>query len=158
MILRLITTASLLVAASVAFADNVQMSALDKHQFDLWDAQIRDDFDAGMRYKEITSADQETVTTTLTKMEQVWLRADGNGKLGVSDSVEVGNDQQIVSTILDHAAADSRLVCDRETPMGTTISKKVCRTVAQIKRDQDESQDALRQVQSKGIVTGAGGH
>jgi hypothetical protein len=78
--------------------------------------------------------------------------------LNQSDSVEMANDQEIVATILHHAAADSRLVCQREVPMGSKIAVNVCRTVAQMKREQNSGQDQLREAQEQSLINTRAGH
>lgn len=123
------------------------MNGLDKQQFAAFDTQVKSDFQEGTRYKEISPVDQDKVMKTLAKMEDRWQHADPAGKLNVNDTVEMANDQEVVTTILHHAAADSRLVCSRETPMGTKIAVNVCRTIAQLKREQNSSHDELRDMQ-----------
>jgi hypothetical protein len=144
MFARSLLIAALVLACGVAMAEDTQMRTLDKQQFAAYDTQVKTDIQQGNRYKEISPANQETVMKTLGRMEDRWQRADADGKLNVNDSVDMANDQEVVSTILSHAAADSRLICDRETPMGTLISKNVCRTVAQMKRDQNEAHEEMR--------------
>ena len=146
MFIHWVTTAALAFMVGTAVAEETEMHTFDKQQFAVYDAQVKSDIQAS-GYKEIDPADLETVTKTLEQMEDRWQKADANGKLNVNDTVEMANDQEIVSNILHHAAADSRVICARETPMGTLISKKVCRTVAQMRREEKESQDALRQEQ-----------
>ena len=158
MTLRIITAAVLALAAGSAYAD--QMKVLDRQQFTAFDAQVKADFQDGIKYKEISAADQSKVLGTLTSMETLWQHADANGQLNVSDSIAMANDQSIVATLLHHAAADSRLVCRREVPMGTKIAVNVCRTIAQIKREQDSAQDELRDMQKQPInlQPSMGGH
>ncbi len=143
MFIRLITAAILSLAVMTAVAEEAQMHTLDKQQFAAYDTQVKADLQTS-HYKEISPTDQETVLKTLERMENRWQKADADGKLNANDVVEMANDQEVISTILNHAAADSRLVCSREVPMGTLISKNVCRTIAQMKREQNDSQEALR--------------
>ena len=146
MFIRWVTAAALVCAIGAAMAEDTQMRTFDKQQFATYDAQVKSDLQ-GNRYKEIAPEDQETVVKTLNRMEERWKRADADGKLNVNDTIEMGNDQEIVSNILHQAAADSRVICNRETPMGTKIAKNVCRTVAQMRREEKESQDSLRMEQ-----------
>ncbi len=143
MFIRLMTAAILSLAVGTAVAEEAQMHTLDKQQFAAYDTQVKADLQTS-HYKEISPTDQETVLKTLDRMENRWQKADADGKLNANDSVEMANDQEVVSTILHHAAADSRVICDREQPMGSLISKNVCRIVAQMKREQNESYEALR--------------
>jgi len=154
MFIRWVTAAALACVIGTAAAEDTQMRTFDKQQFTAYDAQVKSDLQ-GTRYKEIAPADQETVVKTLERMEERWKRADADGKLNASDSVEMANDQELVSNILHHAAVDSRVICNRETPMGTMISKNVCRTVAQMRREQDQAHEEMRadlQKQSQGMA------
>jgi hypothetical protein len=54
------------------------------------------------------------------------------------------NDEQLVDNILQHAAADSRMVCRREQKIGSHFPVNVCKTVAQQKREQENAQDSMR--------------
>ena len=144
--IRWVIAAALACVIGTAVAEDTQLTTFDKQQFATYDAQVKADLQ-GTRYKEIAPEDQETVKKTLARMEARWQRADANGKLNVNDTVEMANDQEIVSNILHRAAADSRMICTRETPMGTLISKNVCRSVAQMRREQNDSQESLRQEQ-----------
>ncbi|HEY2346087.1 MAG TPA: hypothetical protein VGH80_09400 [Xanthomonadaceae bacterium] len=145
MFIRSLAMAALVLAIGTAAAD--EMRGLDKQQFSAFDAQVKTDFQQGTRYKEISPVDQDKVMKTLAKMEDRWQKTDVDGKLNTNDTVEMANDQEIVTTILHHAAADSRLICNREVPMGTNIAVNICRTIAQIKREQNGSQNELRDMQ-----------
>ncbi len=149
MLLRLMTIAVAFIVMGSDFAEPTQVTMFDKQQFAAYDAQVKSDLSQGTRYQEISAADQDKAMKILTDMEQRWQKADSEGKLNVSDSVDMVNDQEMVVTLLQHAAADSRRVCNVETPMGTKVRTKICRTVAQMKREQNDSQDALRNAQQK---------
>ncbi|HEV2607043.1 MAG TPA: hypothetical protein VGT79_03580 [Xanthomonadaceae bacterium] len=148
--IRWVTAVALACVIGTAMAEEViPMRMLDKQQFATFDAQVRTDLQQGHRYKEISPEDQDILMKTLGRMEDRWQKADADGKLSASATVDNANDQEIVRTILNHAVVDSRLICDRETPMGTKIAKNVCRTVGQMRREQNDSQESLRQVQEQ---------
>jgi hypothetical protein len=156
MFIRSLVLAALVLAIGPAFAQDSDLHLMDKQQFAAFDQQVKSDLQGHTRYREISQADQDDLLNTLAQMEARWQRADASGKLNVDDSIKMANDQEVVNTILHHAAVDSRVICSRETPMGTLISKNVCRTVAQIRRDQDSSRNELRDMQKQSA--GTGGH
>lgn len=158
MFLRAVTTLTLLLAFGAAYAEETRLTVLSKQELVSFEAQVNKDFAEGKRYHEISLSDQDTITKTLARMDARWQKADADGKLNNNDTLEMANDQQLVATMLQHAAADSRLVCQEETPMGTRIGKNVCRTVAQIKREQDSSQKSLRDFQDASPRARSGGN
>lgn len=156
MFIRSLVLAALVLAVGPAFAGDDDLHLLDKQQFAAFDQQVKVDLQSGTRYKEISPADRDDLLNTLAQMEARWQRADANGKLNANDTVQMANDQEVVNTILHHAAVDSRVICSRETPMGTMIARNVCRTVAQIRREQNEAHDTLKDMQKQS--QSIGGH
>ncbi len=100
--------------------------------------------DPGGKYREISPADQKKVQDTLDHMEQRW-QSTGDAPLTQAQQVEMANDQEVVTTTLDQASADSRVKCERETPIGSNLPKTICKTVAQRNRELKAAQDAARQ-------------
>lgn len=141
---RFIIAVTMLLAAGSVHADDAQPAMLNKHDFMAMKAQVGKDFTQDKRYREITPADQATVTKTLARMDARWQKAEDTAQLSLNDRVEMVNDEQLVDNILQHAAVDSRMVCHREDPIGSHLTKTVCRTVAQMKREQEKSQDSMR--------------
>ena len=54
------------------------------------------------------------------------------------------NDQELVNAILTKGREDSRLLCTRETPVGSHRPTTHCQTVAERRRIQDRTQDTMR--------------
>jgi hypothetical protein len=148
--IRWIVAASLLLAAGTCCAAESRMQMLDKQQFVAWDALIRADFAKPAHDQNLSPADEGTVKTTLAKMEGIWQKADAGHKLADGDLIELANDQQIVSTILDHAPPDSRIVCERLVPTGTRVALTLCRSIAQSRHDEEVARNALRYASQTG--------
>ena len=144
MLSRFIIVATMFLAAGTVYADDQQLNMLNKHDFMAMKSQVSKDFDQDKRYREITPADQETVKKTLARMEMRWQKAEDTAQLSPDDRIEMVNDEQLVDTILQHAAVDSRVVCHREDPIGSHLPKNICRTVAQQKREQEKAQSSMR--------------
>jgi hypothetical protein len=140
----------MLFAVGSVFADDSQPAMLNKHDFMAMKAKVAKDFQNGDRYKEILPEDKQTVITTLDRMDARWQKAGDASQLNPGDRIEMVNDEQLVDTILEHAASDSRVVCHREEPTGSHMPKTSCRTVAQRKREQEKAQSLIRDGQNGG--------
>ena len=142
--LRGIVTLTLLMAIGSAMADDSIHGLQTKPEFTAMRAKIAKDIGDGKQYKEISPADQKTLMIVLNRMDERWQHADENGQLNPTDRVDMANDQEVVATITQHASADSRVVCERIAPTNSHLPKNVCKTVAQLRREQEQSQDAMR--------------
>ena len=141
--LRFITVA-LLLAVGSAYADEQQLTMLNKHDFMAMKSKVGKEFEKGNRYREILPPDQEKVSKALERMEARWQKADDVSQLSPDDRVEMVNDEQLVDTILQNASADSRTICERSEPIGSHRPQTTCKTVAQMKREQEKSQSSMR--------------
>lgn len=150
MFLRPVAALTLFFAFGAAHAADTQPAVLGKPEFVAFKAQVVKDFDQDKRYTEIKPEDRQTVTKTLARMEERWQKTGDSGQLSPNERIEMLNDQEIVATILDHAAADSRVVCHRAAPTGSHLPTTNCSTVAQRKRAQEKDQEMLRDSRSGG--------
>ena len=135
---------SLLFAIGTALADDIP-GLQSKQEFQAQKAS----FDKGLaghedKYKELSPDDQKTVLATFDQMEKRWSKADDVSGLTEADKVAMANDQEKVATILTHAAADSRVTCERVPQIGSNLPKNVCKTVGQRRRELEQAQDAAR--------------
>lgn len=105
-------------------------------------AQIEADLADGETYSEISNGDRATVATELGKMETL-LRGRSVSELSEAEKVELMNSQELVNTRLTKASEDSRMVCRREPVAGTRLPRSQCLTVAQRRRQREQSQDAI---------------
>jgi hypothetical protein len=142
--LRHIAALTLLLAIGNAMAEDSIHGLQTRQEFAAMKARIVKDIGDGKQYKEMTANDQKTLVAALNRMDARWEHADENGQLNPNDRVEMANDQELVSTITQHASADTRVVCQRIEPIGSHFPKNVCKTVAQARREQEQSQDAMR--------------
>ena len=142
--LRFIVAITMFLAAGSVLADEQQLTMLNKHDFVAMKSKVNKDFEKGDRYSEILPEDRQKVTKALERMDARWQKAEDTAQLNPNDRIEMVNDEQLVDTILQHAAGDSRVVCHREEPIGSHLPKTNCKTVAQQKREQEKSQDSMR--------------
>lgn len=113
--------------------------------------QVLTDLDKGERYSEIRPQDRATVTRTLQTMLAMVENANGSvGQLNADEKVVFFNHQEAVRTILSGAEADSRMVCKRERRVGSQMLQSSCRTVAEARRQREESRNRLSDFQQGG--------
>ena len=113
--------------------------------------QVLADLAQGERYSEIRPQDRATVTRTLQTMLAMVENANGSvGQLNADEKVVLFNHQEAVRTILSGAEADSRMVCKRERRVGSQMLQSSCRTVAQARRQREESRNGLSDFQQGG--------
>ena len=94
------------------------------------------------KYRELSGADQKKVVETLDRMEERWQKA--GDSLSSADQVAMANDQTQVTTILNQASADARVVCERVQQIGSNLPKNVCKTAGQRRREMIEAQNAAQ--------------
>lgn len=99
---------------------------------------------AGERYRGIAPKDRERVLEALDRMESNLQGVRAIGELDERRRLAVFNDQEMINVLLTQAAEDSRVVCTRETPVGTRLATKVCKTVGERRRDRETAREALR--------------
>jgi hypothetical protein len=145
--LRNIAALTLLLAIGSAMADDGINGLQSKEEFAATKARIMKDIDGDKKYREMSPEDQKTLLATLSRMDQRWERVDAGGQLSPNDRVDMANDQEIVLTITQHASADSRMVCERVEAQESHRVTNVCKTVAQLRRDQDNAQNEMRDAQ-----------
>ena len=134
-----------LFSMNIANADDPTLKGLkNKPDFLTMKTQVDKDLEGHQKYKEISPDDLKTVQTTLDRMNTRWQGADDIAHLSPEQRVDMANDQDAVATILNHASAESRVVCERIMPTNSHLPQNVCKTVAQRKRDQKEGQEMMQ--------------
>ena len=136
------------VMGAVQAADTQIVTTMNKQEFQSYEAQVNKDLNDGKRYSEISPDDKQTIENTFTTMDARWQKADSNGVLSPGDVSAMETDLASVDAVLHHAALASRLICSNEAPMGSHISRRVCRTQASIDRTAATAQDQTRTMQN----------
>jgi len=96
---------------------------------------------AGDKYSELTVEQREQVRQALQQIQQL---LDGEQPMPEADRVKLFNAQELVNTLLTQAADDSRVICKREAKMGSHMKVNICKTVAERRREREESLDGVR--------------
>lgn len=96
----------------------------------------------GETYSEISAAKRVEVVAALDRIETL-LGGRPVSALSEAEKVDLMNDQSLINTHLTQAAEDSRLVCRREAVVGSRLQRSQCLTVAERRRQREQSKDAL---------------
>lgn len=104
-----------------------------------------DEIERGDRYSEIAPLERRSVMESLERMTR-WLQSAGSiDNMTEAEKVRLFNEQEKINTMLTEAAADSRLVCTRESRVGTRMQSTACFTVAERRRRREkDTEDADR--------------
>jgi hypothetical protein len=105
---------------------------------------IMADIAAGERYRELAAIDRVEVMRALDRIEALLGEKDSIAELTPAQRAELMNAQEIANTLLTTAAADSRLICTRERPVGSRMLTTTCKTVAERRSEREESQELMR--------------
>lgn len=97
----------------------------------------------GETYSEIAARDRQRVRESLDRISGLLGDAQSVDQLPEVAKVEIFNQQELVNTLLTRAREDSRLVCTREKKVGSHRATNNCKTVAERRRDHDQTQNAL---------------
>jgi len=108
----------------------------------------------GKTYSEISPDDRQKVTSSLNRISGLLGGAESVNQLSEQTKVEVFNEQEVINTLLTEAREDSRVVCTREKKVGSHRTTNTCKTVAERRRDMEESQGALRRNMRVACVPG----
>lgn len=147
--LHIYAIAGLFLVATASWASDSKpsLSANDYAGFQAQSQVIRRDLNEGKLYSELDQKQRGEVTAALDRIDAA-LQSHGNvAALPEETKLRVFNDQELVNTILTKGRDDSRLLCTRETPVGSHRPVNSCKTVAERRRDRERSQDTMRDLQ-----------
>jgi hypothetical protein len=146
--------AALAVMASSAYADTVVSFKTTTADFEVSKAKLVKELDSD-QYSEITPTDKTAVLKALDRIDGRMSKVTSSDQLSEIDRVAVFNDQETINTITSHAAADSRMVCEREEQTGSHMPHTICMTVAQRNAIEKKAQEAMQFQQSNQTQPGA---
>ena len=138
----------LVLQGGLAFADEAQKTAKadTKEAFDLVAAAVKQEMTPGGRYEFVEGKNRDTLNQRLDDMQSLFDQYGSVDKMDQASKVRLYNDQELVDGILTKNDSN-REVCTREASLGSNIPHVTCRTYGQIRRDQNGTQSALRQMQ-----------
>jgi hypothetical protein len=120
--------------------------AASKAQFEAAKTHLVSQLDSD-KYSEIKPEDKQTVLDTLGRIQAHYDKVASADQLSDQDRVDMFNDQEIINTIVTHAALDSRLICERESTTGSHMVHVTCMTLAMRKERETMGQDEIGRIQ-----------
>ena len=138
----------LALSPGLVFAAQEGQLALAEGDFAAQRAGIESDLAAGKTYAEISAQDRAAVREALDRITGELAGIDSIEELDEPTKATVFNEQEKINTILTQARADSRLVCEHSRPTGSHRKVTRCQTVAERRRNMEESRDRLHRQQN----------
>jgi hypothetical protein len=138
----LLAAFALAALASPVLASKFDIKAqLSKADFDVVKTRLIAQMDSD-QYTEITTKDKATVVAALDRIDERLAKPE----LGDQDRVDIFNDQELINQITSHAAAESRLYCEREEPTGSHVIHVTCMTIAKWMEREHAGQTAMQEI------------
>ncbi|HEX7370903.1 MAG TPA: hypothetical protein VF284_11550 [Rhodanobacteraceae bacterium] len=126
-----------------------------KSDFEAVQAAIQQQMQPGKRYGSVDPAGRVSVNEHFQDMAALFSQYGTVDKMGPGAQDRINGDQNAINAVL--AAHDGRrLICHNEMPVGSHLPKRVCRSLSEIRNDQNNSQQMMRQMQMK--PSELGGH
>ena len=118
------------------------VAADTSEKFALLVEQIHEEMKPGGRYEFIRPDEAAKVDTGLNKMAAILEKSGSVNSMTQVEKVQLFDVQENVNGILTHSDRD-RLVCEHNAPVGTSIPRTTCQTVADIERSRRDSKKTL---------------
>ena len=122
-----------LVASAAACADEViknRVSADTLEKFQAVATEVRNDMNTGGRYEYISTENKAKAESDMNTMAAMLQKSGSVGAMTQPDKVKLFNTQEHLNGILTHSDSN-RLVCEHTAPVGTSIPRTTCQTVAE---------------------------
>lgn len=97
------------------------------------------------RYAEITAAGRAEVRQAVSKITTTMAGRGSLDELNPAQRIEVLNQQEVINSTMNRAAADSRISCERHKPIGSNRPVRVCMSVAERRRAREKSELMMRE-------------
>lgn len=135
---RRVMTAVLALFAGTCMATDAGIDLGTRGDFDAQRTRVMAGLADGETYVEISPEERNEVVSALGRMD-ILIGTAGVDALHPADRVKLMNEQDRVNVILTRAAADSRMVCNRERVVGSRLPTTVCKTVAERRRMREDA-------------------
>lgn len=121
------------------------------------DAAIRQEMAPGGRFGSVTKGTRALVDGRLADMSALFDKYASVDQMDAGAVARLNDDQNAINAAL--APNDgNRLICREETPVGTNIPKRVCRTLTQIRNQQNAAQHEVLRAQELNSTQRVSGH
>lgn len=147
----LVFTAMLLLFTGPAFSKSSEAIQLDvtKSAFPAQQDSILKAINTDVEYSEISATDRVLVNQSLNSIANTLKDGKTFATVQGDAQQQILTTQKVINDALLQAKKDSRMICKREMVLGSKLDKKVCRTAASMKRENDQIRDATASGTSK---------
>lgn len=132
------------------------VKADNKAAFEAVAAAVRQQLNTGGRWEYTSKLEKEQVNQRLDDMQMLFDQFGTVEKMNDATKARLFNDQEAVNEILTKRD-DLHMVCTEETPTGSHIPKRICRTYGDIRREQDNARWGLDTLQNRNGSRGTAG-
>jgi len=143
-----------LVASGSAVAGEViknRVSADTLETFQAVATDVRDDMNTGGRYEYISADNKAQAENDLNAMAAMLQKSGSVASMTQPEKVKLFNTQEHLNGILTHSDSN-RLVCEHSAPVGTSIPRTTCQTVADIEHARRSSREYINQAGEFGSI------
>lgn len=145
-----LTLALMLAGGVSAGATDATVKADNKAAFEAVAAAVRQQLNPGGRWEYTSKLEKEQVNQRLDDMQALFDQFGTVAQMNDATRARLFNDQEAVNEILTKRD-DQHLICTEETPTGSHIPKRICRTYGEIRREQARDRFNLQYEQQRGV-------
>lgn len=118
------------------------VKATTKDDFTAVAAAIRQQEGPGGRWQYTSKSEKADVDMRLNDMQAIFEKFGSVDQMDQAAKQQLYNDQEAVNDILTRRDGN-RMICESEMPTGSHIPKRVCRTYAQMREDENAAQQFM---------------
>ncbi len=152
-LIPIIMLGALLTGGSLFAAEVIKnrVSADTLEKFQTVAEEVRSDMNTGGRYEYISADNKTQAENDLTAMAAMLQKSGSVAAMTQPEKVKLFNTQEHLNGILTHSDSN-RLVCEHSAPVGTSIPRTTCQTVADIEHARRTSRDYIKQAGEVGSI------
>ena len=143
-----------MLAGCPAYAGEViknRVSADTVEKFQAVAAEVRGDMNMGGRYEFMTPDDKAKAEGDLNAMAAMLQKSGTVNAMTQTEKVKLFNTQEHLNGLLTHSDRN-RLVCQHTAPVGTSIPRTTCQTVAEIEQNRKDGSAQIKEAGEVGSV------
>lgn len=150
--------AALVMAGGAALADEPKqiVKADNAQDFAVVATAVRQEMQTGGRYEFTPEAERGTIDARLADMSGLFEKRGTVDAMTADEKVRLMNDQSQINAILTRRDSE-RLICKREAPTGSHLTRSVCRTYGEIERSQRDTTQYLQDRKMQATMNRHGG-
>jgi len=149
-----ITIGSMLMTGGSALAGEViknRVSADTLEKFQAVATDVRNDMNTGGRYEYISAENKAQAENDLNAMAAMLQKSGSVAAMTQPEKVKLFNTQEHLNGVLTHSDSN-RLVCEHSAPVGTSIPRTTCQTVADIEHARRSSREYIYRAGEVGSI------